>query len=80
MTTILAGSDVLFGQLVSRKGAVKLEALGMKHSSGRSITQVSRVAYGIKERNKVAVWRRLQTIANAMIFIRMAQTLFQDGK
>lgn len=36
MTVMLTGDGIVYAQLCALKGAVKLEKVGMRHSSGRS--------------------------------------------
>lgn len=39
-------------QRLALRGALKLESVGMKHSSGRSAAQMIRTITGLKERNR----------------------------
>jgi hypothetical protein len=45
---------ITYFQLAAMKGAVKLEALGMKHSSGRSVRKHACQILGLKPSTKAA--------------------------
>lgn len=48
MTTILTGNGIEYAALCALKGAVKLEKVGMRHSSGRSMRKRAALAMGLK--------------------------------
>jgi hypothetical protein len=48
MTTVLTGSGITYFQLAALKGAVKLEAVGLRHSSGRSMSAQAKRICGLK--------------------------------
>ena len=50
-TVISTPDGITAYQLLAQKGALKLECLGMKHSSGRSVAKVIR-GYGITGKTK----------------------------
>jgi len=55
--TIVGEQAIGFFRLLALRGAVKLEGLGMKHSSRRSITAQCKREFGIKgNRDKVLAW------------------------
>jgi hypothetical protein len=54
MSMTFTGKGVDYFILCSQIGAIKLEALGMRHSSGRSVTAHCKRIYGLKgSREKV---------------------------
>lgn len=55
-------SEPEFFRLLQLRGAVRLESLGMRHSSGRSVTALAKREYGLKG-NRAKVLEQL----NAMI-------------
>jgi hypothetical protein len=48
MTTLTTPEQISRFHLASLKGAVKMEKLGMKHSSGHSATAHARKLFGLK--------------------------------
>ena len=48
MTSLTTPEQISRFQLAVWRGAVKLEKVGMKHSSGRSVTAAMRKRYGLK--------------------------------
>jgi hypothetical protein len=46
--TVLTGDGIKFAQLAAAKGAIKLERLGLKHSSGRSMRRAWALHLGLK--------------------------------
>lgn len=67
--TMLTGKGVEYGQLAALKGAVKLEKLGMKHSSGKSMRKAACTLLGLKPRTSYddvisAIQKRMDEILN----------------
>ena len=50
--TMCVGAGVTVFQLLAVKGAIKLEKLGMKHSSGKSIRKMWALQLGLKANAK----------------------------
>jgi hypothetical protein len=47
-------NQIRYFQLAAAKGAIKLEAIGMRHSSGRSIRKMYAIELGLKPRAPAA--------------------------
>ena len=62
MATILTGDDIDRYQFVARKGALKLEILGMKRR-GRSAYAICKEAYGLKG-SKQSVFDQMEKLIN----------------
>ena len=52
MTTISTPEGIAYTRLAALKGAVRLESLGMKHSSRRSIRKMAALEMGLKANAK----------------------------
>lgn len=57
--TIIVENPGMIWHLVTLKGAVKLEGLGMRHSSGRSALKHAKDLYGFKG-NRAAVLQQIE--------------------
>ena len=55
MTMITGSDDIAFAQMLARKGALRLETLGMKVGRGRTMYSVIKEQYGLKG-NKQSVY------------------------
>ena len=67
------GSDLDWFQLLQHKAAAKLELLGMRHSSGRSMIARAKRLYGITG-NRQKVFDTLKAMVEAMVEERETTT------
>lgn len=44
--TIITGPHITLFRMLAQRGAIKLESMGMRHSSGRSITAIVKMEHG----------------------------------
>lgn len=77
MATVIVGNDIAVAQLLARKGAVKLETLGMRRR-GMPATEICRQAYGIKERSKDKVLKRMEMLVFGIMACRYVQLLVSE--
>lgn len=90
MSELIAGGGIImtpedggidFFQLASRKAALKLECLGMKHSRG-SVYAVCKKVYGLKG-NKQSVLQQMEAMVESAIKAKQESTrveqLARDG-
>ena len=64
MSTIITGKDdIAMFQMIARKGALKLELLGMKRN-GRSAYSIIKKEYGFKG-SRASVLKQLERLINA---------------
>jgi hypothetical protein len=61
---IATPNGISYAQLASLKGAVKLEALGMRHSSGKRMSAVAKKRLGLKMSTPIAT--AIMTIQDKM--------------
>lgn len=75
MTTI-TGNGIPFAQLVATRGAVKLEALGMRASRNYNATEVCKKRFGITTRGAKG---RAEVLARLEKEIELARAALQPG-
>lgn len=66
--TIIEDNDVYKARMLAQRTAAKLECLGMKHSSGKSMLAHIKREYGIKGKTKVETYRNFYKHVEAVVF------------
>jgi len=54
MTIVNTPDGIRFAQLLSVRGMIRLQAMGMRHSSGKNVRKIWALHYGMKPNAKAA--------------------------